>query len=51
MVLVQNWPFFHVLFLRQCRPGKCVLRYSIALKRLFWLKKQDVETVKKLSFC
>ena len=50
MVLVQNWPFFHLLFLRQCRPEKCVLWYSIAFKRLSGQKKQDVETVEKLSF-
>ena len=28
MVLVKNWPFFHVFFYWQYRPGKCVLRYS-----------------------
>ena len=50
MVLVQNWPFFHLLFLKQCRPGKSVLWYSIAIKRLSRLQKQDVETVEKLSF-
>ena len=25
MVLVQNWPFFHLLMVGQYRPGKCVL--------------------------
>ena len=34
MVLVENWPFRHVPFLRQYRPGKCVLWYSIAIKGL-----------------
>ena len=51
MVLVQNWPFLFLLFLRQCRAGKCVLWYSIAIKRLSRLQKQDVEKVEKLSFC
>ena len=37
MVLVENWPFRHVPFLRQCRPAKCVLLYSIAIKRFFRL--------------
>ena len=34
MVLVQKCPFFQLLFLRQHRPGKCLLRYSRTKKRL-----------------
>ena len=46
MVLVQNWPFFH-LFFRQYRPGKWVLRYSRMKKRLSRLQKQEVQKVEK----
>ena len=28
MVLVQKWSLFQLLFFRQYRPGKCLLRYS-----------------------
>ena len=35
MILVQNWPFFHVFF-RHYRPGKCVVRESFHF--LFLLK-------------
>ena len=28
MVLVQQLPVFIVFFFKQCRPGKCFLRYS-----------------------
>ena len=34
MVLVQKWPFFHLFFFRQYRPGKCLLWYSRTKKRL-----------------
>ena len=34
MVLVQKWPIFQLFFFRQCRPGKCLLRYSKTEKRL-----------------
>ena len=33
MVLVQKWPFLKLLFFRQYRPGKGVLRYSRTKKR------------------
>ena len=33
MVLVQKWPFF-LLFFRQYRPEKCLLRYFKTKKRL-----------------
>ena len=49
MVLVQNLPFFNLLFLKQCRPGKCVSWYFIAFKRLSELKKTGFERVEKLS--
>ena len=38
------------LFLRQYRPGKCLLRYSRAKKRLSRLKKQEVQTFERLTF-
>ena len=47
MVFVQNWPFFHLFFMSQSRPGKCVLWYSQARKRLSKLWKQKVEKVEK----
>ena len=34
MVFVQKWPFFQLFFFRQCRQGKCRLRYSRVEKRL-----------------
>ena len=34
MVLVQRWPFFQTFFIREYRPGKCLLRYS-RTKRAF----------------
>ena len=37
-------------FLRQYRPGKCLLRYSRTKKRISRLEKQEVEEVKKLTF-
>ena len=50
MVFGQNWLFFHVFFLRQYRPGKCVLRYATMKKRFFRLEKQEVQKVEKLRF-
>ena len=41
--LVQKWPFFQLLFFWQCRPVKCLLRYSRT-------KKQKVQRVEKLIF-
>ena len=34
VVLVQKWPFFQLLFLRNWRLGKCLLRYSRTKKCL-----------------
>ena len=51
MLLVQKWPFLKTLFFfRQYRPGKCLLQYSRTKKRLSRLKKQEVQTVEKLTF-
>ena len=48
MVLVKNGPFFHLLVFGQHRPGKCVLPYSIAKKRVSKLQKQEVQKVEKI---
>ena len=44
MVLVQKWPFFQLFYFRQYKPGKCLLRYSRAKKRLSRVWKQEVKT-------
>ena len=41
---------FTSLFFRQYRLGKCLLQYSRTKKRLSRLKKQEVQTVEKLTF-
>ena len=41
---------FSNFFFRQCRAGKCLLRYTRTKKRLFRLKKQEVQKVQKLTF-
>ena len=48
MVLAQKWPFFQLYF-SQYRPGKCLLRYSITIKRLSRLKKQEVQKVENVK--
>ena len=40
---------FETLFFRQYRPGKCLLRYSRAKKRLFSLQQQEVPKVEKIK--
>ena len=50
MVLAQKWPFFQLFFFRQYKPGQCVLQYSRTQRRLSKLKKQRVQTVKKLRY-
>ena len=42
--------FWQLLFVRQKRPGKCLLRYSRTKKCLSSLYKQEVEKVEKLRF-
>ena len=42
---------FSTFFSRQYRPGKRLLRYSETKKRLFRLKKREVQKVEKLTFC
>ena len=49
MVLVEKWPVFQK-GLKQFRPGKCVLRYSLMKKRLSTLLKQEVQKLEKLIF-
>ena len=46
----KNGHFSYFFFFRQYRPGKCLLRYSRAKKRLFTLWKQEVRKVKKFTF-
>ena len=41
---------FPTFFFRQYRPGKCLLRYSRAIKRLSRLSKQEVQKVEILTF-
>ena len=50
MVLVQNWSFFQLCFLRQYRPGEYLLRYPRRRKRLFKLQKQEGQKVEKVTF-
>ena len=50
MFLVKNWPFFRLLFSRQYRPGKCLLRHSRKKKRLSRLLKHEVHKVEQLTF-
>ena len=49
MVLVQNWPFFHLFF---GNPGQENVFYDILeqKKRLSRLQKQEVQKVEKLRF-
>ena len=49
MVLVKNWPFFHLLFFRQYRPRKCVLRYSTIKKHLSRLSKKTSSKSRKIE--
>ena len=35
MVFVQKWPFFQLLFVRQCRPGKGIVFDILELKNAF----------------
>ena len=48
MVLVQKRPFFQ-LFLRQCRTGKRLLRYSRAKKMSFWAIKTRSSKSRKID--
>ena len=41
---------FPTFFLRQYRPGKCLLRYSRTKKHLSKLEKHEVQKVEKLTF-
>ena len=49
MVFVQKGHFFNFFFLGNIRQ-ECLLRYSIAIKRLYRLYKQEVQKVEKLTF-
>ena len=41
---------FQTFCFRQCRPGKCLLRYSRTKKRLSRLEKQENQKVEKFTF-
>ena len=49
MVLVQKWLFFH-FFVRQYRPGKCLLRYSKRKKPFLGYKNKKVKMSKNSHF-
>ena len=49
MVLVQKWPFFQLLFFRQCTQGKCLLRYSRTKKRHSRLQKRRRSKTRKID--
>ena len=49
MVLVQNSPFFEVLFFGQYRPGKCLLRYSRTKKNAFLAYKKRRSKSRKID--
>ena len=46
----QKMAIFQPFFFRQYRPGNRLLRYSETKKRLFRLKKREVQKVEKLTF-
>ena len=41
---------FPTFFFTQCRPVKCLFRYSRTKKRFFRLQKQEGKTLEKLKF-
>ena len=49
MFFVRNWPFFQLLFFRQYRPGKCVLKYSRTKKTLFQAIKTRSSKSRKIA--
>ena len=49
-VLVQNWPFFQLLFFRQYRPGQFVLRYFRTKNAFLSYKKQKLKKAKNCHF-
>ena len=48
MVFGQKWPFLQLLFLKQNRPGKCLLRYSRTKKNPFQAIKTRSSKSKKI---
>ena len=46
----QKWPFLPTLFLRQYRPGKCLLRYFKTKKGPPGYKNDKFKKWKKLTF-
>ena len=49
MVLGQKWQFFELLFFRQYRTRKCLLRYSREKKRLFYARKTTSSKSKQID--
>ena len=49
MLLVQKWPFFQLLFFRQYRPRKCLLRYSRRKKTHFYAIKATSSKSRKID--
>ena len=47
---LKNGDFSNLLFFKQFKKGKCLLRYSGKKKRLSKLLKQEVQKVEKLTF-
>ena len=50
MVLVKNWPFFHLFLGGQRRPGKCVLRYSRTINVFLSYENQKFKKSKIVIF-
>ena len=50
MVLVKKWPFFRLFFLANIGQENVFYDILELKKRLFRLKKQQVQTVEKLIF-
>ena len=50
MKFVKKFEIFLFFYLRQHKPGKCVVRYSTEVKCVSRLKKQELNKVEKLAF-
>ena len=50
MVLVQKWQFLQLFFVRQYRPGKCLLRYSRTINVFLQYKKKKIKKSKNSHF-
>ena len=50
MVLVQKWPFVQVFFLRQYRPGHCLLWYSRTKNAFLGYRKKKFKKSRNWNF-